>query len=59
MTKNPISVAGGKATSEKKTKANREKMRKFWHEVKTGKRPAPKNGRPSTSPRKQLTRKKI
>lgn len=61
MTDNPHAKAlgklGGKATSETKTKANREKMRQFWHDVKTGKRPAPNHsGRPvnQTSKRKKI-----
>ena len=36
---------GGKATSEAKTKANREKMRQFWADVRAGKRKAPRRGK--------------
>jgi hypothetical protein len=37
-------AAGGRATSDAKTTANRAKVRQYWDDVRAGKRPAPKRG---------------
>jgi hypothetical protein len=43
-----LGALGGSVKSAAKTKANGEKIRQFWADVRAGKRPAPRKRKPKS-----------